>query len=155
MSRRAWKSSLSPTGSASAGWSANRSATSWLTLSRNLGHDKIELSSGGGWWRDWWRAVMACRQLSTDEEIGLSLSVDIGSLYNFRIHVEHHPERDRKLRIAAAISSQCVSRAKWPVSKKRTSAAGMSRLNASAPGGRKNGSFLPQAARNGGLCLRK
>src|SRR5215470_7753934 len=64
-------------------------------------------------------------------------------------------ERDRRLRIAAAISSQCVSRAKWPVSKKRTSASGMSRLNASAPGGRKNGSFLPHAARNGGLCLRK
>src|SRR5437868_13148790 len=68
---------------------------------------------------------------------------------------ERHFERNKKLRIAAAISSQCVSRAKWPVSKKRTSASGMSRLNASAPGGRKNGSFLPQAARNGGLCLRK
>src|SRR6516225_11318414 len=59
-----------------------------------------------------------------------------------------HLARERKLRIAAAISSQCVSRAKWPVSKKRTSASGMSRLNASAPAGRKNGSFLPQAARN-------
>src|SRR5262249_17804506 len=75
--------------------------------------------------------------------------------YNFRPNVERHLERDRKARIAAAISSQCVSRAKWPVSKKRTSASGMSRLNASAPGGRKNGSFLPQAARNGGLYLRK
>src|SRR5260221_6638458 len=73
----------------------------------------------------------------------------------FRLNVERHLERNRKLRIATAISSQCVSRAKWPVSKKRTSASGMSRLNASAPGGRKNGSFLPQAARNGGLCLRK
>src|SRR5262249_16223962 len=70
-------------------------------------------------------------------------------------HVERHLKRDRKSRIALAISSQCVSRAKWPVSKKRTSAPGMSRLNASAPGGRKNGSFLPQVARNGGLCLRK
>ncbi len=39
----------------------------------------------------------------------------------------------------------------WPVSKKRTTASGMSRLNASAPGGRKNGSFLPHTARNGGL----
>src|SRR6266550_4916294 len=68
---------------------------------------------------------------------------------------ERHFERNKKLRIAAAISSQCVSRAKWPVSKKRTSASGMSRLNASAPGGRKNGSFLPQAARNGGLWVRK
>jgi hypothetical protein len=38
----------------------------------------------------------------------------------------------RKLRIAAAISSQCVSRAKWPVSKKRTSASGMSRLSLGA-----------------------
>src|SRR5262249_60814969 len=64
-------------------------------------------------------------------------------------------ERDRKLRIAAAISSQCVSRAKWPVSKKRTSASGMSRLNACAPAGKKNGSFLPHTARNGGLYLRK
>src|SRR5262245_53887669 len=77
------------------------------------------------------------------------------SALQFRLNRERHLERGRKLRIAAAISSQCVSRAKWPVSKKRTSASGMSRLNASAPGGRKNGSFLPQAARNGGLCLRK
>src|SRR5215475_15089605 len=57
--------------------------------------------------------------------------------------------------IADAISSQCVSSAKWPVSKKRTSAFGMSRLNASAPAGRKNGSFLPHTARNGGLYFRK
>src|SRR5262245_54862727 len=66
-----------------------------------------------------------------------------------------HFERDRKSRIAAAISPQCVSSAKWPVSKKRTSAFGMSRLNASAPDGRKNGSFLPHTARNGGLYLQK
>src|SRR5262249_58422881 len=65
------------------------------------------------------------------------------------------PERNRRSRIAAAISSQWVSSAKWPVSKKRTSAFGMSRLNASAPGGRKKGSFLPHTARKGGLCLRK
>src|SRR6516164_1372081 len=66
-----------------------------------------------------------------------------------------HRALRRKLRIAAAISSQCVSSAKWPVSKKRTFAPGMSRLNASAPGGRKKGSFFPQTAKNGGLCLRK
>ncbi len=30
---------------------------------------------------------------------------------------------------------------------------GMSRLNASAPAGRKNGSFLPHTARNGGLMV--
>jgi hypothetical protein len=48
-----------------------------------------------------------------------------------------------------------VSSAKWPVSKKRTVAPEMSRLNASAPRGRKKGSFFPHAARNGGLCVRK
>ena len=57
--------------------------------------------------------------------------------------------------IAAAISVACVSSAKWPVSKKRTTASGMSRLNASAPAGRKNGSFLPHAARKRGLWVRK
>ncbi len=57
----------------------------------------------------------------------------------------------RKSRIAAAISAAWVSSAKWPVSKKRTVASGMSRLKASAPGGRKNGSFLPQIARKRGL----
>src|ERR1700730_16436055 len=61
----------------------------------------------------------------------------------------------RKPRIAAAISLACVSSAKWPVSRKRTTAPGISRLNASAPGGRKNGSFLPHTARSGGLCVRK
>ena len=40
----------------------------------------------------------------------------------------------------SAISRACVSKAKWPVSKKRTTALGLSRLNASAPGGKKNGS---------------
>src|SRR6266566_4020108 len=48
--------------------------------------------------------------------------------------------------MTVAISAQCVSNAKWPVSKKRTSAAGMSRLNASAPAGKKNGSSLPHTA---------
>ena len=56
-------------------------------------------------------------------------------------------QRGRKSRMAAAISAACVSSAKWPVSKKRTTASGMSRLNASAPGGRKNGSFLPHTAK--------
>ena len=56
----------------------------------------------------------------------------------------------RKPRMAAAIAALCVSNAKWPGSKKRTSAFGMSRLNASAPAGRKNGSFLPHTARSGG-----
>jgi hypothetical protein len=60
-------------------------------------------------------------------------------------------QRGRKSRMAAAISAACVSSAKCPVSKKRTSASGISRLNASAPCGRKNGSFLPHTARNGGL----
>src|SRR5574341_398329 len=40
---------------------------------------------------------------------------------------------DRRSDLVAVLSS-----AKWPVSKKRTSAPGMSRLNASAPGGKKN-----------------
>jgi hypothetical protein len=45
-----------------------------------------------------------------------------------------------------AISSQCVSRAKCPVSKNVTFASLMSRSNASAPAGKKNGSPLPQTA---------
>ncbi len=48
----------------------------------------------------------------------------------------------RNSRMAAAMSAAWVSSAKWPVSKKRTTACGMSRLNASAPAGRKNGSLL-------------
>src|SRR5271155_187895 len=63
--------------------------------------------------------------------------------------------RDANFRISSAISAAWVSSAKWPVSKKRTTASGMSRLNASAPGGRKNGSFRPQTARRGGLCVLK
>ena len=54
--------------------------------------------------------------------------------------------------IALAISSTWVSSAKWPVGTKRMSASGMSRLNASAPGGMKNGSLLPQTASSGGLA---
>src|SRR6516164_6892816 len=61
----------------------------------------------------------------------------------------------RKSPMLSAMSLACVSSAKWPVSKKRTMAPGISRLNASAPGGRKIGSFLPHAARNSGLCLLK
>lgn len=57
--------------------------------------------------------------------------------------------------MAEAISAAWVSNAKWPVSKKRITALGMSRVNAPAPGGRKNGSFLPHTARNGGAWLRK
>jgi hypothetical protein len=41
------------------------------------------------------------------------------------------------------------------VSKKRIIALGISRLNASAPAGRKKGSFFPHTARKGGLCVRK
>src|SRR5260370_38678784 len=37
----------------------------------------------------------------------------------------------------------------------RTTARGMSRLNASAPGGKKKGSFFPHTAKSGGLCARK
>ena len=48
------------------------------------------------------------------------------------------------------ISGPCVSMAKWPVSRKCSSVFGLSRLNASAPGGRKKGSFLPQIASVGG-----
>src|SRR5439155_12991294 len=75
-----------------------------------------------------------------------------------QLHVRGPPgliQGARKSRIAAAISSACVSSAKWPVSKKRMTAPGTSRLNASAPAGRKKGSFLPHTARNGGLCVRK
>ena len=57
--------------------------------------------------------------------------------------------------MASAISAARVPSAKRPVSKKRTVAFGMSRLNASAPAGRKNGSFLPHAASKGGLWVRK
>src|SRR5262249_32796174 len=67
-------------------------------------------------------------------------------LQNDRTHhsspFDRRVQRARKSRIAAPISSACVSSAKCPVSKKRTAAPGMSRLNASAPAGRKNGSFL-------------
>ena len=62
---------------------------------------------------------------------------------------------ERNSQIAAAISRACVSSAKCPVSKKRTTASGMSRLKAAAPAGKKNGSFLPQAARKCGLWVWK
>src|SRR5262249_32308636 len=58
-------------------------------------------------------------------------------------------------RIASAISSQCVSRAKCPVSKNATLPCLMSRLNASAPAATKNGSVLPHTASSGGWCWRK
>src|SRR4029453_15007916 len=62
-----------------------------------------------------------------------------------------HNQQARKLRIAPAISGAWVSSAKCPVSKKRTTAPGLSRLNASAPTGRKNGPFFPHTARKRGL----
>jgi hypothetical protein len=45
--------------------------------------------------------------------------------------------------MANAISAACVSSAKCPVSKKRTTAPGMSRLNASAPGGERTDRSCP------------
>src|SRR5579862_2681543 len=57
--------------------------------------------------------------------------------------------------IAAAISTACVSIAKWPVSRNRTCAFGRSFRKASAPAGMKKGSFLPQIASNGGFAFRK
>jgi hypothetical protein len=51
--------------------------------------------------------------------------------------------------MAAATSGASVSGAKCLVSKKRTVAFAMSRLNASAPAGRKNGSFLPPCRQQG------
>src|SRR5262249_28704704 len=63
--------------------------------------------------------------------------------------------RAKKSRIAAAISLAWVSSAKCPVPKNWTIAPGMSRLTASAPRGRKKGSFLPHTASKRGLCVRK
>src|SRR6516225_5877606 len=79
----------------------------------------------------------------------------ISPVRSARIGVLQLCQEARRSRIAAAISAACVSKAKCPVSKKRTTALGISRLNASAPAGRKNGSFLPQAARKRGLEARK
>jgi hypothetical protein len=53
--------------------------------------------------------------------------------------------------MTTAVSAPWVSNAKCPVSQNWTMASGMLRLNASAPGGRKNWSFLPHTPRNGGL----
>jgi GAF domain len=61
----------------------------------------------------------------------------------------------RKSMMVAPISRAWVSSAKWPVSNKWTSACGVSRRNASAPAGRKNGSCRPQTASTGGQCARK
>ena len=63
--------------------------------------------------------------------------------------------RSRKSWISGAMTARRSSKAKWPVSKKRTTALGLSRLNASAPGGKKNGSFLPHTARSGPMIARK
>src|SRR5262249_22821491 len=95
-------------------------------------------------------------------------TVDIGDGQRDDFQGEHHASRSvssrrggfistprRKSRMATAISSQCVSRAKCPVSKNATLAFLMSRLKASAPAGKKNGSLLPQTARRGGWCCRR
>src|SRR5262249_33051222 len=95
-------------------------------------------------------------------------TIDVGDRQRDHLQGEHHALRTvsllrrllvsipaRKSRMATAISSPCVSRAKGPVSKNVTVASVMSRLNASAPAGRKNGSPLPHTASNGGLCRRK
>src|SRR5262245_61847754 len=94
-------------------------------------------------------------------------AIDIRDRQRDDLQSEHHASRRvaprgaltstsaRNSRMATAISSQCVSRAKCPVSKNATCASLMSRLNASAPAGRKNGSLLPQTASNGGWCRRK
>ena len=65
------------------------------------------------------------------------------------VRVNRHP-RMGIFRIADAMSSTLVSRAKCPVSRNVTAALGTSRLNASAPGGTKKLSFLPHMASNGG-----
>ncbi len=56
-----------------------------------------------------------------------------------------------KSRIRRAISSVFSSSAKWPASNRWISASGRSRLNASAPGAVKEGSFAPHATSVGGL----
>src|SRR5262249_46115742 len=89
--------------------------------------------------------------------------VDVRDRQGDDLQREHHRSRGasdprgrrRKSRIAAAISPAWVSSAKWPVSRKRTTAPGMSCSHASPPAGRKNGSFLPHTARKGGLWVRK
>src|SRR5262249_50598167 len=94
------------------------------------------------------------------------LGLEVGCNEAELVHVVNvhicHLEQDahasflvRKSRITSAISLAWVSSAKWPVSKNRTSALRLSRLNASAPDGRKNGSFLPHTASSGGWCVRK
>src|ERR1700733_11215479 len=71
-------------------------------------------------------------------------------------HPDQIAERQRKKSmIRWAISSARVSNAKWPAFTKDTSAAGWSRLKASAPGGRKKGSLRPQIAKIGGRFSRK
>src|SRR5262245_8428732 len=95
-------------------------------------------------------------------------TVDIGHGQRDDLQGEHHASRrvslrrgaltstpSRKSRMATAISSQCVSSAKCPVSKSVTVAFLMSRLKASAPAGTKNGSPLPHTASSGGWCRRK
>src|SRR5262245_26677837 len=69
--------------------------------------------------------------------------------------VRYELMRARKSRMIAAISGPRLSKAKCPASSKWISACGLSRLNACAPAGRKNGSFFPHTARSGGRDVRK
>lgn len=59
-------------------------------------------------------------------------------------------QSSRKRLTSSATVRPSVSSAKCPVSRRTIRAAGMSRRNASAPSGAKNGSFLPQAASSRG-----
>src|SRR3954465_6618615 len=63
--------------------------------------------------------------------------------------------RSRKSCINDPIRSTSSSNAKWPVSRRWSSAPGISRLKSSAPSTVKIPSFLPQVTSMGGCCLRK
>src|SRR5689334_5924478 len=63
--------------------------------------------------------------------------------------------RSRNSRINDPIRSSSSSNAKWPVSRRWSSAPGISLLKSSAPSTVKIPSFLPQVISMGGCCLRK
>src|SRR5438477_648320 len=63
--------------------------------------------------------------------------------------------RPRNSRINDPIRSTSSSNAKWPVSRRWSSALGISLLKSSAPSTVKIPSFLPQVISVGGCCLRK
>ena len=94
------------------------------------------------------------KQVSTSFACTMYLSIEMHEIYSpwFSKICSSYAKNFRML---SAISCAWVSRAKCPVSKNSTFAFGLSRLNASAPGGRKKGSFFPQTAKNFGLCVRK